>query len=1011
MRLLTAALFSLALSSFVTASLLAEDFIPRRQDKLPGPALKPAEAVKAMTVPPGFSVEVVASEPDIVNPVGMTIDERGRFWITESFEYPRREPGPGRDRVKVLEDTDGDGKCDKFTVFAEGLNIPSGIAVGHGGVWVANAPDVLFMQDTDGDGKADKQEVIVTGFGRDDTHELPNSLTWGPDGYLYGLNGVFNYSHIKYPKGSPHYDEKHPGWKFTCALFRIHPVTKKFDVFCEGTSNPWGVAFDGDGSAFISACVIDHLWHLTRTGYYNRQGGPYPPHTWKIESIVKHKHQAAAYCGIHYFDSDSYPAQYREKLYMGNIHGGCINVDKLQRDGSSYFATGEDDFLTANDVWFMPVVQKTGPDGSLYILDWYDRYHCYQDANRDPKGIDRLNGRLYRVRYKDTSHTQPFDFAKLKDDELIELLSKNNDYVRSTAQRLLTERLTGIRKQDDGSLAKSLQALVLDEKAPRKARMHAMFTTLSLQQPNEAYLSKLLSHKDPIVRAWGVRTVGNFGGSAEVCKQVRALATDASPDVQLQVAIAAGTNVNEHSIPTLLHVLENCGDDKLIPQIVWQNLHPLLENQIAAFVSEVEKKSLFKSKNVMALLPRVIDRVLASRSAPTETLAAMLNAVLTTPGANPGSAKSCLQTLTQRIQSKELQGAKLDAVKTVMAIPLQQLIGDNRHPLHFDALVIAANWQDKDALDRLASFAGRRVESDADREQALATLAAINDPRLIGLVRDIVQHDSNSQRLRGFAIATLAKSDSPDVAELVIKIYGAMQDDLKPRAIELLTQRGSWGKALLAAVAEKKIAATAINVNQAQKLNSLGDKDLTALLTKVWGTVRTGRDPARQKVIDEMRALLEKTPGDPERGQLVYNKVCGQCHKLHGNGQEVGPDITANGRSSFDQLLSNVFDPSLVIGASYQARTVLTTDGRVITGLLAEDTPQRIVLKVQGGKLETIARGDIDELKVSELSLMPEQLEKQLKPEELADLFSLLTLDKPHTDPAAKRIPGAPGKK
>ena len=257
--------------------------IPHAQDKPPGPALSPTDAIKQMTVPKGFTVEAVAHEPDIVNPVAMAIDERGRFWITESFEYPRREPGPGKDRVKILEDTDGDGKADKFTVFAEGLNIPSGIAVGHGGVWVANSPDILFMQDTDGDGKADKQEVVVTGFGRTDTHELPNSLTWGPDGWLYGLNGVFNYSHVKYSDKSPHYKADHPGWPITCALFRIHPKTREFQVFCEGTSNPWGVAFDHDGSAFISACVIDHLWHLVQSGYYHRQGGPYPPFTWKIE--------------------------------------------------------------------------------------------------------------------------------------------------------------------------------------------------------------------------------------------------------------------------------------------------------------------------------------------------------------------------------------------------------------------------------------------------------------------------------------------------------------------------------------------------------------------------------------------------------------------------------------------------------------------------------------------------------------------------------------------------------
>ncbi|MFN5468220.1 MAG: PVC-type heme-binding CxxCH protein [Pirellulaceae bacterium] len=282
----------LASTAFWTLGALpacSQEFIPRKQSRVPGPPLTPQEAITRMQVPEGFRVELVASEPQIMNPVAMAFDDRGRIYVTESFEYPRHEPGPGRDRIKILEDTDGDGATDKVTIFAEGLNIPSGIAVGHGGVWVANAPDLLFLKDTDGDDKADTQEVIVTGFGRWDTHELPNALTWGPDGYLYGLNGVFNPSRI---------EQEGRVYEFTCALFRIDPKTRRFELFCEGTSNPWGVAFNRDGSAFVSACVIDHLWHLTETGYYHRQGGPYPPHTWKIESIVDYKHQAAAYCGI-----------------------------------------------------------------------------------------------------------------------------------------------------------------------------------------------------------------------------------------------------------------------------------------------------------------------------------------------------------------------------------------------------------------------------------------------------------------------------------------------------------------------------------------------------------------------------------------------------------------------------------------------------------------------------------------------------------------------------------------
>jgi putative membrane-bound dehydrogenase-like protein len=376
----------------------ADEVIPHAQDRPPGPALTPQEAIARMKVPQGFIVELVAAEPDIVNPVAMCFDERGRIWITESLEYPRFEPGPGRDRVKVLEDTDGDGRFEKVTIFADGLNIPSGVAVGHGGVWVANAPDILFMQDTNGDGRADKVEVVVTGFGRKDTHELPNSLTWGPDGYLYGCNGIFNPSRV---------EQDGRVYEFDGAIFRIDPRTRRFEIFAYGLSNPWGIAFNENGDMFVSACVIDHLWHIVPGGYYIRQAGPYPSHTWPIESIVDHKHQKAAYCGIVWFDSDAWPQEYRGKLYMGNIHGNCINADGLERSGATYRGVGRPDLLSANDAWFMPVAQKVGPDGHLYILDWYDRYHCYQDARRDAAGIDRLKGRLYRMRYRGSGDEGP----------------------------------------------------------------------------------------------------------------------------------------------------------------------------------------------------------------------------------------------------------------------------------------------------------------------------------------------------------------------------------------------------------------------------------------------------------------------------------------------------------------------------------------------------------------------------------------------------------------------------
>ena len=229
---------------------------------------------------------------------------------------------------------------------------------------------------------------------------------------------------------------------FTCALLRIHPRSREFQLFGEGTSNP-GAAWDSEGSAFVEAClVIDHLWHLVETGYLPPPGGPYPPFTWKIGSIVEHKHQKAAYCGIVYFDSDAFPKKYREQLYMGNIHGGCINVDRLSATAAPTSPRPSPTSSPPTTRGSCRSSQKTGPDGCLYVLDWYDRYHCYQDANRDPGGSTGLKGRLYRVRYNDTPRAAKFDLANESDEQLVARLSSGNIYFRDSAQRLLNERLS-----------------------------------------------------------------------------------------------------------------------------------------------------------------------------------------------------------------------------------------------------------------------------------------------------------------------------------------------------------------------------------------------------------------------------------------------------------------------------------------------------------------------------------------------------------------------------------------
>ncbi|MBA3315722.1 MAG: c-type cytochrome [Planctomycetaceae bacterium] len=996
-----------------------------------------------MEVPEGFTVELVASEPDLVNPVAMTIDEQGRFWVCESLEYPRHEPGVGRDRIKVLEDTDRDGKVDKTWVYADGLNIPSGIAVGHGGVWVANAPDILFLRDTDGDGKADEREVVVTGFGRDDTHELPNSLTWGPDGWLYGLNGVFNPAKVT---------QDGETFDFTCAVFRIHPVTRKFELFAEGTSNPWGIAFDDEGSLFVSACVIDHFWHLAETGYYIRQGGPYPPHTWILPSIVKHTHQMAAYCGLHYCDSDAFPEEWRNVFLMGNIHGNCINADVTERRGSTYFGKPREDFLSANDVWFMTVEQMTGPDGSLYVLDWYDRYHCYQDASADPKGVDRLHGRLYRVRYKETPYLPAdFDLAKESDEQLIERLDGGNDFLRATAKRLLAERLLERRPQkEEGPLAyKRLRDDLWDfalHGPSKQARMNALWSLVSAGGVEDFMLMILFDHDNASFRAWGVRALANrgselrsdqrsrrrpsshrpmtFAGKPESWNpwsKVWSLAKDPSPDVRLQVATAArhgrpqfgprGPDGSSENITAIAYfdLLATAGDDPLIPTIVWQNVKGQITLAIATILDHTAALSpADRSPALKEVLVRAAELFLAEKVQPA-TIARIVNVLA--EGDDASSAGQVLRTLADKIATGEIRRDQVGTFRPAFEPIVAASIG-KEGPLRHDAALLGATWSDVKAREIAHDIVDDREAETGDRlAAAQALLSGGGDDEVAAFTTLLADKASGSAEFRGGLIAALGRSESPQVADAMLSSYDSLEPELRPRAIELLAQRPAWGERLVAAVEAKQIPKDAVGVNQVRRLVSSNDEALAAKATAIWGTIREGRSPEREKVIAEVRKQLEDTHGDPFAGEKAFAKVCGQCHKIYGNGEEVGPDITRNGRNDFDQLLSNVLDPSLVIGAGYQARTVVTSDGRVLSGLVVEDTPQRLVLKLQGGKTEAIPRDSIEEDVLSPVSLMPEGLERQLSPQEMADLFAFLSLDKPPSDQDAKRLPGAPAGK
>jgi putative heme-binding domain-containing protein len=373
---------------------------------------------------------------------------------------------------------------------------------------------------------------------------------------------------------------------------------------------------------------------------------------------------------------------------------------------------------------------------------------------------------------------------------------------------------------------------------------------------------------------------------------------------------------------------------------------------------------------------------------------------------DPGAARECLAVLAEKVQTRELAGQKLTALRTRLQPALETIVADEKHPLFLDAAILSASWKDGKAVAAVrAVFASHKHDQDR-RIKALAALIAAGDKSIAKAVGDALSDaKANSADFRAAVLAALGRSTSPQVAEIVLAAYPQLEADLRPKAIDLLTQRTAWSKALLSAIGDGRLPATVLNANQVARLQRSRDEELVKLVKSKWGTVRTQRNPEREQVIARLRVHIQNTPGDPFRGEKVFKTLCAQCHKIYGEGHDVGPDLTGNGRSSFDQLLSNVFDPNLVIGGAYQQYAVIDNDGRQLSGLLVEDSQQRIVLKLQGGKTETIARENVLEVITSELSMMPEDVEKQFKPQEVADLFAFLMLDKHPNDPTAKKLP------
>jgi len=552
-------------------------------DPIKHAGLSAADAAKAMTVPKGFTVTLAAAEPDVVRPIAFALDDRGRLWVAEAHTYPLRAPdGQGRDRILILEDTNGDGRLDSRKVFVENLNLVSGLEVGFGGVWVGAAPYLMFIPAKD-DKPSGPPQILLDGWGYQDTHEMLNTFTWGPDGWLYGTHGVFTHSNVGKP-GAPDAERQ----RLNGAIWRFHPTKRIFEVFSEGTSNPWGLDFNDYGHAFTTACVIEHLYYVVQGARYKRQAGKhFNPYVYDdIKTVADHVHwvgrqgphagnnRSGSAGGGHahagamiYLGGDTWPKEYRDAIFMNNIHGSRANTDRLQRKGSGYTAAHGPDFLLANDSWSQMLNFRYGPDGGVYAIDWYDKNQCHSS---NPDLHQKSLGRIFKIANVNDKWTR-VDLQKLPSARLVELQLDRNDWYVRHARRILQER--GPDKAVHAALRR-----ILDQNADVTRKLRALWALHVTDGLSEADLLGLLGNESEYVRSWAVYlTVAFKQASPDAVRRISTLAkTDTSALVRLSIASALQRVAPEQRWDGVAALAAHGEDatDHYLPLMVWYAAEP-----------------------------------------------------------------------------------------------------------------------------------------------------------------------------------------------------------------------------------------------------------------------------------------------------------------------------------------------------------------------------------------------------------------------------------------------------
>jgi putative membrane-bound dehydrogenase-like protein len=950
----------------------------------------PSEAAGKMTVANGLDVRLFAAEPLIRQPVAIEFDDRGRLWVIQYLQYPNpaglsrvkvdrfsrtiydRMPDPpprgptGADRVTILEDTDGDGKADHSHDFVSGLNLASGLAFGYGGVYILQPPYLLFYADRNHDDRPDGEpEVLLSGFGIEDAHSVANSLTWGPDGWLYGLQGSTVTARIR-------------GIEFQQGIWRFHPTTRRFELFCEGGGNMWGLDFDRFGNLFASTNVGGFVMlHGVQGGYYWKSFGKHGPlhnsYTFGYFEHVAHSGLSGGHVSVGglFYEADAFPKEWRGRYIAADLLDHSIHWHEVSPRGSTFQARQGGDVLRANDTWFAPSDMTLGPDGALYVTDWHDKRTAHPDPDAD---WDRSNGRIYVVSVPGAKVGQRQNLSTQTNRELIALLRHPNTWYRRRARRILSERRASDFDAD-------LRQAVRDERGV--GSLEAYWAHYGCVGFDETLAEELLTHPDRDVRTWAVRLSGDEPHLSDKLSARLVALAETEPDacVRSQLACSAQRLPRRFGLDIARKLLlrDPDGSDPHLPLLLWWAVerHALddPEMTLAKFASpESWQSALMRS----AIVGRLMRRFASEGTATGDEVCVRLMASARTQA----DRRVLISALEEGTRGRRPSLSAQSLITRITTLASEDVS-------NFVLIQLAARMGSRSAIDRVRAVASDESAPDVDRRRALELLGEIKDGSAVRALIDAATLDP-SLSIRTTALSVLGRFEDATIADALIAAYPKQGAAWQSRAREILLNRQTMAKFFLTAIDRGEFPAKEVPMEQLANLASFRDANLDALVLKHWGSHRGSTPEERLAEVRRLNNDLRAAAGDRQRGRLVFQKHCASCHRLFGEGETVGPDLTFANRQDRDYLLISLVDPSGVVRKEYQAFNIHTTDGRVLAGLIVEQSPATVTLRDGKGDRTRIARSEIEVIKESATSLMPDSLYKELNPDELRDLFRYL---------------------